>query len=138
MKVMEAISWLRNKVNEAYGERIVIISTRQASGPGKSRRVIGISMDDSDNEVHLLVNHAPWDEAARTLHMTAGSLLIRLIELPPHCESYRLVSGTWHELDEEHVARLDWPLEEVVTATTEDGAYIAFIERQNCGEASDC
>ena len=83
------------------------------------------------------MNHPPWDETAQTLCMTAGALLTRLAELPTHCESYSLVSGTWHELEEEHVARLDWPLEEVVTATTEYGAYIAFVERRNCGEASD-
>lgn len=136
MKVIEAISWLRTKVSESCGGRIVIISTQQAGDPDEPRRVIGISMDDSDSEVHLLVNHPPWDETVRASNLTAGALLARLIELPTRCKSYHLVSGTWRELDEEHVARIDWPLEQAVTI--EDETYIAFIERREFGVRSDC
>ncbi len=135
MKVIEAISWLRTKVNESYGGRIVIISTQQAGDPGEPRRVIGVSMDDSDSEVHLLVNYSPWNETVRASNMTVDALLARLVELPTRYESYHLVSGTWRELDEEHAARIDWPIEKVVAIM--NGTYIAFIERRDFGSGSD-
>ena len=129
MTVTEAISWLRARVSESRATRIVIVSAQQDRDTDEPRGVISVSMDDSDAEVHLLVNHPPWKAIPQTASLTVDALLAHLAELPTRCESYHLVSGTWRELDEEHVARIDWPLEDVVTV--EGGACIAFIERRN-------
>ena len=41
------------------------------------------------------------------------------------------MSGTWRSIDEDHVMRMDWPLEEVVINA--DPRAVRFMERRQAG-----
>jgi hypothetical protein len=58
-----------------------------------------------------LVNTPPWDEAETAkLPITVSTLFTHLKALGGR-ERCRVPSGTWREIDDEHVVRIDWPFD---------------------------
>jgi hypothetical protein len=129
MKLDVVISWLEQEFGDDSAVRVEIIPAKADAVTGERvpRPIRDVSVDDSDKEVHLLVNASPWDEAEPIKPpMTVSTLLSRLRELDDR-ESYSVVSGDWQKIDEDYVFRIDWPLEGI--ATNEDETVVAFVER---------
>jgi hypothetical protein len=134
MTLEDVVSWLEQEFGADSAARVEIIpSQADAAGERVPLPIRDVSVDASDEEVHLLVNSSPWDEAAVVKPpMTVSTLLVHLKALVGR-EKYNVVSGTWREIDEEHLARIDWPFEGI--ATNEDETVVAFVERIFSAEA---
>jgi hypothetical protein len=128
MTSAEVVAWLTNEFGNNSSAKVVVISRiTDAAGERVERAVVDVSFDESDREIHLLVNRPPWDDQTAE-ELTVASLLAKLTGLPPSSGSGHFVSGTWTELDHEHTARVDWPFDGI--ATKDDGSRVAFVERQ--------
>ncbi len=127
MKVGDVIAWLRtNCVAESAVRVEVIPAAADETGQRLPVPVIGVSVDSSDREVHLLTNSPPWADAGVAEPVSVAWLLQELAGLPTESLDFSLVSGTWCELDDEHIARRDWPFEGI--ATNADETALAFVE----------
>lgn len=129
MKLDVVISWLEQEFGDDSAVSVEIIPAKAdtATGERVPRPIRDVSVDESDKEVHLLVNASPWDEGEPVKpRMTVSTLLNRLRELDDR-ESYSVVSGDWQKIDEDYVFRIDWPLEGI--ATNDDDTVVAFVER---------
>jgi hypothetical protein len=128
MTVRDVVTWLAGRFGLDAPTKIVVLSRIADSVTGERAEcpVIDLSFDESDGEIHLLLNRPPWDHGP-VEQFTVASFLNKLRDPPPSYQSARLVSGTWTEIDEEHVARIDWPFDGV--ATNDDDSCVAFVER---------
>lgn len=128
MTLEEVVSCLEREFGADSAARVEIIPSQvDASGARAPLPVRDVSIDESDEEIHLLVNGPPWDEPEGTKpRMTVSTLLARLKALVGR-EGFRVVSGTWQAIDGEYVARIDWPFDGI--AANEDESAVAFVER---------
>lgn len=135
MDMSDALSWLLEKFGDNSSVRVEVVPVQPdpLTGERTPLSVGDISVDPSDREVHLLVNLPPGKTAEPWQPMTVAVLIARLKGLSG-CDSYRLVSGTWRDIDEDHIMRIDWPFEGV--AISADATAVGFVERVMDSEAS--
>ncbi len=127
MKVGDVIAWLRTNCAAESAVRVEVIpAPADETGQRLPVPVIGVSVDSSDREVHLLTNSPPWAGTRVAGPVTVAWLLQELAGLPKESLDFSLVSGTWCEIDAEHVARRDWPFEGI--ASNADETALAFVE----------
>ena len=129
MIVADVIAWLESEIGRESNAGVEVIPI--AANATEQRipvPVLGLSVDPSDGEVHLLVNEAPWEKGAGDKWpLTVGHLLSELKSLDDVTRGFKLVSGTWLEVDADHLARRDWPFDGI--ATNDDNTAVAFVER---------
>ena len=129
MKLDDVIVWLEEEFGADSDARVEVIpsQTDALSGERTPVPVRDVSVDASDEEAHLLVNAPPWEDAAAAKVPMTVSILLNRLKALVGCESYKLVSGTWRDIDEGHTVRIDWPF--VGVATNADQTAVAFVER---------
>ena len=129
MTAAEVLAWLTTEFGSDSFVKIVVISriTDASTGERVEHPVVDVSFDESDGEIHLLLNRPPWEDQVGD-QLTVAHFLAKVTSLPPTSVSGHFVSGTWTELDEEHVTRVDWPFDGI--ATKDDGSCVAFVERR--------
>ena len=128
MTAGEVIAWLTTEFGSNSSVKTVVISRISDASTGErvEHPVVDVSFDESDGEIHLLLNRPPWEDQVGE-QLTVAHFLTKVTGLPLSSASGHFVSGTWTELDEERAARVDWPFDGI--ATKDDRSCIAFVER---------